>query len=118
MRARLFTILHNFHWQNLRSQSHRPAPASLTDELAGRISRAGDQDDRLALGDFDRAVAGLAEELHAVILLIGLEDMSYQQTAQVLEIPVGTVMSRLSRAREKLRLAMDGNMKPSLRSLK
>ena len=60
MRARMFTILHNFHWRNLRSQSLRPAPANLTDELAGRISCAGDQDDRLALGDFDRAVTGLA----------------------------------------------------------
>ena len=118
MRARMFTILHNFHWRNLRSQSLRPAPANLTDDLAGRISCAGDQDDRLALCDFDRAVTGLAEEQHAVILLIGLEDMSYQQPTQVLEIPVGTVMSRLSRAREKLRLAMDDNMKPSLRSVK
>ena len=39
MRARMFTILHNFHWRNLRSQSLRPAPANLTDELAGRAIR-------------------------------------------------------------------------------
>jgi RNA polymerase sigma-70 factor (ECF subfamily) len=118
MRAWLFTILHNIHRQNLRDASRRPAPASLTDELAARIGRPGDRDDRLALRDFDRALAELAEEQRAVILLIGLEDLSYSETAEVLDIPVGTVMSRLSRARGKLRASMDGNVKPSLRSVK
>ena len=52
MRAWLFTILHNLHRQNLRNQSRRPSPASLSDEMAGRIGRDGDQNDRLMLRDF------------------------------------------------------------------
>ncbi|NQV55154.1 MAG: sigma-70 family RNA polymerase sigma factor [Rhodospirillales bacterium] len=118
MRAWLFTILHNIHLQNLRGASRRPRTDQLDDEISGRIGVDGDQDDKLAIRDFDRALARLPEDQKQVILLIGLEDMSYQETATILDIPVGTVMSRLSRGREKLRNDMDGKLKPALRSVK
>ncbi|MAF47049.1 MAG: sigma-70 family RNA polymerase sigma factor [Rhodospirillales bacterium] len=118
MRAWLFTIMHNIHRQNLRQSSRRPRTDSLTDELAERIGREADQNDKLMLRDFERALGELPDDQRHVILLVGLEDMSYQETADVLEIPVGTVMSRLARARAKLRQAMDGNGKPNLRSVK
>lgn len=60
------------------------------------------QDDGLAVRDLDRCLSRLSPELRAVILLVSVEEFSYQEAARVLDVPVGTVMSRLSRARERL----------------
>jgi RNA polymerase sigma-70 factor (ECF subfamily) len=60
----------------------------------------------------------LPSEYREVILLIGLEQMSYEEVAQVLGIPLGTVMSRLSRGRERLRKLMAGESAPVLRRVK
>jgi DNA-directed RNA polymerase specialized sigma24 family protein len=60
----------------------------------------------LSLRDFERAMASLPPSHREIFLLVTLEDMSYQDVARALDIPVGTVMSRLSRAREKLRLLL------------
>ena len=64
------------------------------------------------------ALRGLRPEFREAVELVDVRDLSYQDAADQLACPVGTVMSRLSRAREKLRLAMDDNMKPRLRSVK
>src|SRR5437667_12120713 len=58
--------------------------------------------------DLDRAIARLPTEQRSVLLLVTLEEMSYEEVAHALGIPIGTVMSRLSRAREKLRAMMLG----------
>ena len=58
--------------------------------------------------DLDRAIARLPSEQRAVLLLVTLEEMSYEEVARALNVPIGTVMSRLSRAREKLRVMMLG----------
>jgi RNA polymerase sigma factor (sigma-70 family) len=60
----------------------------------------------------------LPEEQRSVLLLVGVEDLSYQETADVLRVPVGTVMSRLSRAREKMRQYLDRGRNPVLRRVK
>ena len=73
-------------------------------ELAQRAS----QGDTLLVRDLERAIARLPEEQRAVLLLVTLEEMSYEEVAQALAVPIGTVMSRLSRAREKLRAMMLG----------
>ena len=117
MRAWLFTVMHNLHRQNLRTLARRPLPAPINEEVENRLTAVEDTDQRLALRDLDRALGDLPEEQRDVVLLIGLEDMSYQQAADVLEIPVGTVMSRLARARERLRRAVDGQVRPQLRSV-
>jgi len=57
------------------------------------------------------ALASLAPEQREVVLLVGLEQMSYVEAATVLEVPIGTVMSRLSRGRERLRLLLDASMR-------
>ena len=62
----------------------------------------------LAVRDLDRAIARLPVEQRAVLLLVTLEEMSYDEVARTLGVPIGTVMSRLSRAREKLRAMMLG----------
>jgi DNA-directed RNA polymerase specialized sigma24 family protein len=61
----------------------------------------------LQLRDLERAIRLLPEEQRQVILLVGLEGMRYEEVAAVLDIPIGTVRSRLSRGREMLRRLMD-----------
>jgi RNA polymerase sigma-70 factor (ECF subfamily) len=70
----------------------------------------GNQDWALEHRDLLRTFSALPEEQRSVVLLIGVEDFSYEQAARVLEVPIGTVMSRLSRGRERLRHYMKGNL--------
>ena len=60
--------------------------------------------------DLLRAFAALPQEQRAVLLLVGVEDVSYQEAARVLGVPIGTVMSRLSRGRERLRRSLHGEL--------
>lgn len=71
------------------------------------------QADHLELKDLASALAQLPEEQRAVLLLVALEDMSYAEVADSLGIPQGTVMSRLARGRERLRLILDGHASPT-----
>ena len=68
--------------------------------------------------DLLRALDSLSEEQRSVLLLVTVEDLSYAQVAQVLGIPIGTVMSRLSRARERLRQMTETEGPPVLRRVK
>jgi RNA polymerase sigma-70 factor (ECF subfamily) len=104
LRAWLFTVMHNVHVNRVRAQ--RPIDA-ITDDLPEVAQRAA-QGDSLMVRDMDRALARLPEEQREVLLLVALEDMSYEEAARALGIPIGTVMSRLSRARERLRTTMLG----------
>jgi RNA polymerase sigma factor (sigma-70 family) len=104
LRAWLFTVMHNVHVNRLRAA--RPTDP-LEDEMPELAQRAT-QGDALVVRDLERAVAALPVAQRQVLLLVALEDLSYEETARVLEIPIGTVMSRLARAREKLRLLMQG----------
>jgi RNA polymerase sigma-70 factor, ECF subfamily len=70
----------------------------------------GGQHSVLEHQDLLRAFATLPEEQRAVLLLVGVEDLSYQEAARVLGVPIGTVMSRLSRGRERLRRAIHGEL--------
>ncbi len=58
--------------------------------------------------DLERGLALLSAEQREVVLMVSLEDMSYEEVSRALGVPIGTVMSRLSRGREKLRRYMDG----------
>ena len=105
LRAWLFTVMHNVHVNKVRAT--RPTD-QLEDEMPELAQRAS-QGDALMVRDLDRAIGRLPAEQRAVLLLVTLEDMSYDEVARTLGIPIGTVMSRLSRAREKLRAMMLGN---------
>jgi len=72
------------------------------------LAQRAPQGDGLLVRDLDRAITRLPAEQRAVLLLVTLEEMSYEQVAGALGIPIGTVMSRLSRARDKLRAMMLG----------
>jgi len=104
LRAWLFTVMHNVHVNKVRATR---VTDTLDDELPELAQRAS-QGDALLVRDLDRAIARLPAEQRAVLLLVTLEEMSYEDVARALGIPIGTVMSRLSRAREKLRMMMLG----------
>jgi RNA polymerase sigma-70 factor (ECF subfamily) len=104
LRAWLFTVMHNVFVNQVRAARRG---AALKDEAPELASPARD-DEALVLRDLDRAIQRLPAEQRSVLLLVVLEDMSYEETARTLDIPIGTVMSRLARAREKLRAMLAG----------
>jgi RNA polymerase sigma-70 factor (ECF subfamily) len=106
LRAWLFTILHNLHVNEVRSMVREGAALPVKEAAAGALTVEANAGAMLQLRDLERAMARLPDEQRQVILLIGLEGMRYEEVATVLGIPVGTVRSRLSRARETLRVLM------------
>lgn len=104
LRAWLFTVMHNVHVNRVRAAR----PTEILDEDMPELAQRAVQGDALAVRDLDRALARLPDEQRAVLLLVTIEEMSYEEVARTLEIPIGTVMSRLSRAREKMRAMMAG----------
>ena len=111
MRAWLFTLMHNVFINQLRAQSAR-STVELDDEAA-QVAVRPTQTDGLEVRDLQAALLRLPEEQREVLLLVGLDRMTYEETAGVLGIPVGTVMSRLSRARERLRGLLAGAAAPA-----
>ena len=104
LRAWLFTLLHNQHVNQIRRATPFGNPATI-DELAP-VPIEGNAIPSLELKDLERAIAKLPIEQRQVTLLVGLEDMAYDEVASILNIPVGTVRSRLSRGRHLLRYLM------------
>lgn len=102
LRAWLFTILHNQYVNHVRRSVREGAAVALS-ETEPLLTSAPNQGKRLELRDLERAIARLPEEQRAVLLLVGLEGMRYEEVAAVLDVPVGTIRSRLSRGRELLR---------------
>ena len=105
MRAWLFSIMHNLHVDALRRGRLALVPI---DEHTPEGSVPASQAERLAVLDLQAALDRLPAEQREVLLLVALEDMAYADIAQTLGIPLGTVMSRLSRGRERLRGLLDG----------
>lgn len=106
LRAWLFTIMHNVFVNQVRS-SLSGMTMALDDETVLPSMRAT-QSDRLEVRDLQQALLRVPEEQRKVLLLVGIEQMTYEEAAGVLGIPIGTVMSRLSRARERLRALLAG----------
>jgi RNA polymerase sigma-70 factor (ECF subfamily) len=106
-RTWVFAILHNLAVNRLRQMARRGEhlPFEKVDESA--FARQPTQEDSLMRRDILQALEQLPGEQRSVLLLVSVEDLSYSQTAQVLAIPIGTVMSRLSRARERLRQILE-----------
>jgi RNA polymerase sigma-70 factor (ECF subfamily) len=112
LRAWLFTIMHNLH-VNAVIKARRTPSAGTSDDIADshRSSVAPAQGDGLMLRDLERALGKLPEEQRAVVLLVGVEGLTYAESAAVLDVPVGTVMSRLARGRTRLRTLMNGEVR-------
>jgi RNA polymerase sigma-70 factor (ECF subfamily) len=116
LRAWLLSIMHNLFVNQARSPRLVDYPG---DEAVPDLPTRATQSDVLELRDFARSLAHLPEEQREVLLVV-LEDLSYEDTAKVLGVPVGTVMSRLSRGRERLRALLSGDepAEPQLKVIK
>lgn len=102
--AWLCTIMRNSFANQARKASARATHVSMDDEgVESECSMAINQASLLEIRDFEYALRCLPTEQREVVMLVGLEELSYADTARSLDIPVGTVMSRLSRGRERLR---------------
>src|SRR3954470_15131094 len=115
LRAWLFTILRNLYITAYRTRKRRDVWATI-DEAQSSFEPG--QEAGLQARDVLTAIDQLPEEQKSLLLLISVEDLSYEQAARVLAIPVGTVMSRLSRARQRLRTVMEDGHTPVLRRVK
>jgi RNA polymerase sigma-70 factor, ECF subfamily len=107
VRGWLYTILTNLNRNRLRTLARRPALSPIEEGDAADMSgpEAGGR-------DIARALATLVEDQRAALLLVVLEGLSYREVAEVQGVPIGTVMSRLARARAQLRAYLDGERAP------
>ena len=106
LRAWMFTIMHNVFVNGTR----KARPAVSLDDLAvedNRPATGTSVETGVVLGELAQSLALLPAEQREVLLLVGLEQLSYSEASEVLGVPIGTVMSRLSRARERLRLLLE-----------
>jgi RNA polymerase sigma-70 factor, ECF subfamily len=103
LRAWLFTVMHNVFINQLKARRELALDDAVRDGL-----QSAPQSDPLELRDLDAALRQLPVEQREVLLLVGLEQLSYAEVSKALGIPAGTVMSRLSRGRERLRAVMSG----------
>jgi RNA polymerase sigma-70 factor (ECF subfamily) len=112
LRSWLYTILTNLNRNRLRSLARRPTLMPIEDNDAPDLAgpEAGSR-------DIERALATLVEDQRTALLLVVLEGLSYREVAEVQGVPIGTVMSRLARARVQIKAYLDGE-RPALRRVK
>ena len=118
LRAWLFTLMHNLFVNQLRHSSRQAGLATPLDidDLSEQLATPDARHEQML--DLQRCLLRLPQDQRAVLLLVSLEDMSYEETARIVGAPVGTVMSRLSRARTRLRELMNSPAQTSALSTK
>lgn len=100
LRAWLFTILRNIYYSNYRKRAREVQDSE--GAYARRLTVSGDQESHLDLEDFRRALTKLPPEQREVLTLVGASGLSYEEAAVICDVEIGTIKSRLSRARSKL----------------
>src|SRR5215472_15043557 len=111
IRAWLFTIMHHQFVNTVRRAARETAMVDIED-VSPKLAATTDPTARRQMVELDRALARLPAEQREVVLLVGLEGMDYENVAQIVDVPVGTVRSRLSRGRERLRELMGRDREP------
>lgn len=109
LRAWLFTMQHNLYVNQLKRLGRQPQMSTETEQLMHSLEP--DKTDSL-IRDIDFCMRQLPEEQRQILLLVSVEGFSYKEVARIVDIPPGTVMSRLSRARKNLQALMNGEKKP------
>ncbi|MBE7183998.1 MAG: sigma-70 family RNA polymerase sigma factor [Methylobacterium mesophilicum] len=117
IRPWLFRILLNLHRNELRHRRRTPVAVPM-EGLGDGPAASGSQHERAALAETARAMASLPEEQREALLLVAVEGFNYAEAAKILEIPVGTLMSRLGRARAALRQMTSESGRPALKAIK
>ncbi len=112
----LFAILRNLHLDRLRQRRRQGWPVDVDEDAMP--SFAPDQESGLRVRDALAALDLLPEEQKSLLLLVGVEDLTYEEAARVLGIPIGTVMSRLARGRQRLRAILETGRATILRRVK
>jgi RNA polymerase sigma-70 factor (ECF subfamily) len=116
LRAWLFTIMHNVYVNQVRRSVNGPQFVELPEqEPPGSSANA---ETAVNLDNLQRSLDWLAPDLREVLLLVTVEGLRYKEVADILGIPQGTVMSRLSRARQQLRSILAQGQSPSIRRVK
>jgi len=100
LRAWLFTILRNIYYSNYRKRAREVQDSEGV--FARRVTVSGDQESHLDLEDFRKAMTKLPAEQREVLTLVGASGLSYEEAAAICHVEIGTIKSRLSRARAKL----------------
>lgn len=109
----VFAIAHNLIVNRLRQQARRGEHvdiADMADVAESALMVPASQEHRVQLGELMVALDALPPDQRSVVLLVSVEDLSYAEAAKALDIPIGTVMSRLARGRERLQRALDGEV--------
>lgn len=104
----LFTILHNLAVNQFRQSKTRGRHVTIEETSESDLGEDAVQERKLMYRDVLSKLSKLPEDQRTVLLLVAVEDLSYADAAKALNIPVGTVMSRLSRARERLQQELEG----------
>ncbi|MFC2253977.1 RNA polymerase sigma factor [Labrys portucalensis] len=110
-----FAILHNLAVNRMRQKARRGDHLPFEDVEEGVLARRPPQEDALVQAELVSALAQLPDDQRSLLLLVSVEDLSYAQVSEILAIPIGTVMSRLSRARERLRQLLENSDRSATR---
>lgn len=108
-RSWVFAILHNLAVNRIRQDARRADLVTLEMMPEATASVEPGQDRTLFGQDVLAAIDRLPPDYRSILLLVAVEDLSYAEAATVLDVPVGTIMSRLSPAREQLRQILEAN---------
>lgn len=117
IRAWLMTIMHNLHVNNVKSKKRTESAVPVTDDVTGAADGESDRKG-LLIRDLERALARLTDAHREALLLVGMEQYSYKEAARIAGVSIGTLMSRLHRARQELHSHMHGGNARHIRRVK
>jgi RNA polymerase sigma-70 factor (ECF subfamily) len=109
MRSWLFTIMHSIFVNGVSRRKFMVGLDELNPDHEVGLATPPEQGQGLVMRDLEAALARLSDEHREVVILVGLENMTYKQAADIIGVPLGTVMSRLARGRERLGQLMGGD---------